>query len=151
VGLLACLLVLRRRFLLPHQLADVVGGARDDALRRCRRQLVGGGEVEVVFVPGGERVGLFLAGLENAGEAVLGEGIERLLEDTLVDLGFLDELAEVRLAVDELEDLHQVLGEGRGFLVDLRDALRGLRENGGSIHPTPQRRFLELLPTPIMA
>src|SRR6185437_13651729 len=134
VRLLARLALRIGLFLLAHQLADVVRRARDHALRGGGH-LARRGEVEVVFA--GERIGLFLAHLEDAGEAVLGEGVERLLERVLVEVGLLHDLAEVRLAVDELEDLHQVLRERSGFLVDLRDALGGLREYGGAIHRLP--------------
>ncbi len=92
--------------LLAHQLADVVGRAGHHALRGGGH-LAGRGEVEIVV--GGEGIGLFLARLEDARVAVLGEGDERFLELPLVDVGLVEELAEVRLAVDQLQDLHQVL------------------------------------------
>jgi hypothetical protein len=128
--------------LLRRERADVVGRRRDDALRRAgHRAFFRRGEVEVVVATLGERVELLLLGLEDAGEAVLGEGVQRALEDVLVELGLLDQLPEIGLAVDELEDLHQVLRKRGGFLVDLRDAFRGLRENGCLIHPTPRSGF----------
>ena len=124
-----------RLFLLADELADVVGGAGDHALRGGGH-LAGRGEVEVVFL--GEGIGLFLARFEDACEAVLGEAVEGLLERRLVEVGLFEKLAEIGLAVDQLEDLHQVLRKRRRPLVDLRDAFRGLRENSGPIHPSPR-------------
>jgi hypothetical protein len=77
-------------------------------------------------------------------EAVLGEGVERLFEGALVEIGLLHQLAEVRLAVDELQDLHQVLRKRSGFLVDLGDAFRGLGENRIAIHVSPRLVALSL-------
>jgi hypothetical protein len=63
----------------------------------------------------------------------------------------LRDLAEVRLAVDELQDLHEVLGKRGRSLVDLRDAFRGLGENRCLVHPTPRGGFLCCDPGAIMA
>jgi hypothetical protein len=115
--------------------SDVAGGRGNDALRR-RGHLARCREIEIVLA--GERIGLLLANLEDAREAVLGEGVQRLFEGALVEIGLLHQLAEVRLAVDELQDLHQVLRKRGGFLVDLGDAFRGLRENRIAIHVSPR-------------
>ncbi|HEX3099270.1 MAG TPA: hypothetical protein VHQ02_16230 [Usitatibacter sp.] len=144
--LLAGALLRVRLLLLADELADVVRGAGDHALG-ARGHLAGRGEIEVVFL--GERVLLFLAHLEDARESVLREGVERLLERGLVELGLLRELREARFAVDELQDLHEVLRKRGGPLVDLRDAFRGLGEYGGAIHRLPP--FFSSPLGPIMA
>src|SRR6185312_13955212 len=78
-----------------------------------------------------------LARLEDPSVAVLGEAVEGLRERLGIHVGLFLDLAEVGLAVDELQDLHQVPREGGRLLVDLRDALRGLGVNRRSIHRFP--------------
>jgi hypothetical protein len=133
LGRLAPLLL--GRLLLAHELAHVVRRRGHDALRR-RGRLARRGEIELVLGRfAGERIGLFLARLEDPRIAVLQQLVDRDLGRPLVHLDLLHDLAEVGLAVDHLEDLHEVLRERRRFLVDLRNTLRGLGENRASFHP----------------